>query len=358
VEGIAVYIHIPFCLQKCNYCDFYSLKMNEDKARAFASTLFEEIKRYSGKIRGKTIYIGGGTPTLLSNALLEQIIFTAKESFFLPPQAELSVEANPETLDKGKLETLLKIGVNRLSIGVQSFNEELLRFLGRAHSADKARWAIRMAKGLGFANINIDLLFAVPGQSLDDWRNDLREAISFQPAHISCYSLTFEKGTNFWRDWQEGRIQPAEEELGAEMFEEADRMLTSAGYVHYEISNYALPGYECEHNLCYWRGEPYLGLGPSAVSYLPPCRLRNPSLSGYLKGKQVKVEEIIDEEEREKENIMLGLRLREGVEKEKLAGNPILEEMIENGFMEEEGTRIRLTVRGMLVYNSIVLYYL
>lgn len=350
---IAVYIHIPFCLRKCNYCDFYSVKINEGKARTFTLALLEEIKRYSPNIKAKTLYIGGGTPTSLPIPLLREIITAAKESFSLPPYGELSVEANPETLDEEKLALLLQIGVNRLSIGVQSFNDELLRFLGRVHSAEKARWVIKQAKKLGFENINLDLLFAIPGQSLDDWRDTLEETLSFQPTHISCYSLAFEKGTNLWKDWQKGKIQPMEEELSAEMFEEADNMLTSSGYVHYEISNYAIPGYECEHNLCYWRGEPYLGLGPSAVSYLPPHRLRNPSLPAYLKGEKAKIEEIVDEEERERERIILGLRLREGIEKPK--GTPLIEEMLNDGLMEEEEGKIRLTTKGMLVYNSIIL---
>ncbi len=353
-ERIAVYIHIPYCLNKCNYCDFYSLKIDEDETRAFTLALLEEIKHNSSNIKAKTLYLGGGTPTSLPTPLLKKIIESARQSFSLPISAELTVEANPETLDEEKLNMLIQVGVNRLSIGVQSFNDDLLRFLGRIHSAEKARSAIRKAKELGFENINIDLLFAIPGQSLDDWRRTLEETLSYEVTHISCYSLTFEKGTRLWKDWQMGKIQPLEEELSAEMFEEAHRMLTSRGFAHYEISNYALPGYECRHNLCYWRGEPYLGLGPYAVSFFPPHRLRNPSLKGYLKGKQAKVEEVVDEEERKKERLMLALRLSEGIEKSMLRENPLVEEMLREGLMEERGRRVRLTLKGMLVYNSIV----
>ncbi|MGB9878031.1 MAG: radical SAM family heme chaperone HemW [bacterium] len=351
-EGIAVYIHIPFCLKKCDYCDFYSLRYEEGRARAFALALLEEIHSYTN-LQAKTIYIGGGTPTSLPTPLLKDIILQAKAHFSLPPQNELTVEANPETLDEKMLQSLKEVGVNRLSIGVQSFNDELLSFLGRVHNADKARWAIRKAKEIGFENINIDLLFAIPRQSLEDWQTTLEEAISYQPTHISCYSLTFEKGTKLYRKLKTGEISPPDEENSALMFEMADEMLTSNRYIHYEISNYALPGYECQHNLSYWRSEPYLGLGPSAVSFLPPYRLRNPTLPKYLNGQKAKLEEIVDEKGRRKEKLMLGLRLREGVAKSLLAAK-IPEELIEGGFIEEVGERIRLTLKGMLVYNRIV----
>jgi len=173
-------------------------------------------------------------------------------------------------------------------------------------------------------------------------------------SHISCYSLTIEEGTKLFRDLRKGKISPVEDELSAKMFELGDEILTSYGYIHYEISNYALPGFECQHNLSYWRDEPYLGLGPSAVSFLPPYRLRNPVLSGYLKGEKQILEEIVEGEEREKERIILALRLREGVERERLKREDKVEEMIKERFMEEENGRIRLTLKGMLVYNSIV----
>lgn len=352
-QKIAVYIHIPFCLKKCNYCDFYSVKIEENLVNAFVLSLFREINSFAFDIKGKTLYVGGGTPTSLSIQQLLKIISFAKESFSIPPEAELTVEANPETVDEEKLRMLHRVGVNRLSIGVQSFSDEFLKFLGRIHSADRARWAIRKAQEAGFENINIDLLFSIPGQSLDDWRRTLEEAISYKLSHISCYSLTFEEGTKLWNDWQNGKID-VEEELSAQMFEEADKILSSAGYIHYEISNYALPGYECKHNLCYWRAEPYLGLGPSAVSFLPPYRFRNPSLLGYLKGEKAKVEEKVDEYEREKERVILGLRLKEGVEKWLLKETPFLVEMLQSGFIEEYGEKIRLTTKGMLIYNTIV----
>jgi oxygen-independent coproporphyrinogen-3 oxidase len=352
-EAIAVYIHIPFCLKKCFYCDFYSIRYEEGRARAFALALLKEIQSHKN-YKAKTLYLGGGTPTSLPTPLLIEIISTAKESFSLPPNAEISVEANPETLDADKLKALREVGVNRISIGVQSFDDNLLHFLGRVHNADKARRAIEMAREAGFENINIDLLFAIPGQTLTNWQETLEEALSFNPTHISCYSLIIEEGTKLFRDLRKGKISPVEDELSAKMFELGDEILTSYGYIHYEISNYALPGFECQHNLSYWRDEPYLGLGPSAVSFLPPYRLRNPVLSGYLKGEKQILEEIVEGEEREKERIILALRLREGVERERLKREDKVEELIKEGFMEEENGRIRLTLKGMLVYNSIV----
>ena len=352
-EAIAVYIHIPFCLKKCFYCDFYSIRYEEGRVRAFALALLKEIHSHRN-YKAKTLYLGGGTPTSLPTPLLIEIISTAKESFSLPPNAEISVEANPETLDAEKLKALREVGVNRISIGVQSFDDNLLHFLGRVHNADKARRAIEMAREAGFENINIDLLFAIPGQTLRNWQETLEEALSFNPIHISCYSLTIEEGTKLFRDLRKGKISPVEDELSAKMFELGDEILTSYGYIHYEISNYALPGFECQHNLSYWRDEPYLGLGPSAVSFLPPYRLRNPVLSGYLKGEKQILEEIVEGEEREKERIILALRLREGVERERLKREDKVEEMIKERFMEEENGRIRLTLKGMLVYNSIV----
>jgi oxygen-independent coproporphyrinogen-3 oxidase len=352
-DAIAVYIHIPFCLKKCFYCDFYSIRYEEGRARAFALALLKEIQSFKN-IKAKTLYLGGGTPSSLPIPLLKEIISTAKESFSLHPNAEISLEANPETLDEEKLGALRELGVNRISIGVQSFDDELLRFLGRIHNADRARKAIEMAKEVGFENINIDLLFAIPGQTIQNWQETLEEALSFKPTHLSCYSLTIEEGTKLFREFKAGNISPVDDEISAQMFELADEILTSKGYIHYEISNYSLPGFECQHNLSYWRDEPYLGLGPSAVSFLPPYRLRNPSLSDYLKGKEKILEEIVDEEEREKERIILALRLREGVEKERLKKEEKVDELIKEGFMEEENGRIRLTLRGMLVYNSIV----
>lgn len=321
--------------------------------RAFALALLKEIQSYKN-IKAKTLYLGGGTPTTLPIHLLKEIISSAKENFSLSPDAEISVEANPETIDEEKLKALRELGVNRISIGVQSFDDDLLRFLGRVHNADKARKALEKAREAGFENINIDLLFAIPGQTLQNWKETLEEALFFKPTHISCYSLTIEEGTKLFKDLKRGKISSVEDEISAKMFELGDEILTSNGYIHYEISNYSLPGFECQHNLSYWRDEPYLGLGPSAVSFLPPYRLRNHSLSGYLRGKKRILEEIVEEEEREKERIILGLRLKEGVEKERLKRGDKVEEMIREGFMEEENGRIRLTLKGMLVYNSIV----
>ncbi|MBC7327525.1 radical SAM family heme chaperone HemW [bacterium] len=353
MERIAVYIHIPFCLSKCAYCDFYSVKFEESKVRSFYKALIREIENLSKKLKAKTLYLGGGTPTVLPTPLLKDIIIKAKENFQLPKGAELCVEANPETLDEEKLETLVEIGVNRLSIGVQSFNDELLRFLGRVHTADRARMTLRMLKKHGFNDFNIDLIFAIPGQSLNDWRDTLKEALDYQPTHISCYSLTIEPGTMLWKDLAKGKFSLMDEETEAQMFEEAHHILTTAGYIHYEISNYALPGYECGHNLCYWRGEPYLGIGPAAVSYIPPVRYQNPRLTNYIRNKTPKILETVDEKEKLKERIWLGLRFKEGISIEGLDLSPTLEEFIEAGLVEKEGDRIRLTLKGMLVFNTI-----
>lgn len=353
-QRIAIYIHIPFCRRKCGYCDFYSLPYAEAPAKAFLEALEREMEDYQG-IKGKTLYLGGGTPTILPPSYLKEIISTARDIFLLPEDAEVTVEGNPESLSEEVLEALRSVGVNRLSIGIQSFKEEILRFLGRAHTAEEGRRAVKRAREFGFGNLNIDLIYGIPGQTVEDWQTTLEEAVSLQPTHISCYALTFEEGTPLGKALEEGKVEALDDDVVGEMYDVAVDRLERAGYIHYEISNFAIPGYQCKHNLSYWRAEPYLGLGPSAVSYLPPNRFRNPPLEDYIKGEEPKIEEVVKGKERSKEKLLLGLRLEEGVEvRGKLREARIVKELASEGYLKIEGRRIKLTRKGMLVYNSIL----
>lgn len=274
----ALYIHIPFCLSKCNYCDFFSLpNCSLDLQKRYIETLKKEalLRKPNLEINLKSIFFGGGTPTCLPGGLLVHLLEFLSKTFPLGSQIEVSVEANPGTVDKEKLKLLYNSGVNRLSFGVQSFNVELLQKLGRIHSPEDVYRSFELAREVGFANLNFDLMYGLPGQGLGDWENTLLKVLEFNLEHISLYQLKIEEGTPFGRELEQGLLQEFDDELALEMYQLTQRYLSQAGYLQYEISNFAKPGYQCRHNQVYWRCEPYLGLGAGAHSYLPPERLEN-----------------------------------------------------------------------------------
>lgn len=272
-----LYIHVPFCLSKCPYCDFYSvsdrLELLTDYPRLLTRQL--ELALESGW-RGPfaSLFFGGGTPSLLPAAAVAGIIAAVRDRAGLAGDAEISLEANPGTLDAERLEGYLVAGVNRLSLGVQAFCEDGLRQLGRRHTLAEALTGIELARRVGFGNLGIDLMFGRPGQSLADLDAELGSLLACRPEHISAYALTVEAGTPLALQVEAGEVQPADEERVAAGFERIHQQLTAAGYRHYEISNYARPGYECRHNLGYWQRRPYLGLGAGAHSLLPGGRER------------------------------------------------------------------------------------
>jgi len=275
-----LYVHIPICQHKCGYCDFYSVE-RPDLLDSFVGLLCREIallpERLPEAVEEElvTVYFGGGTPSLLSPKQLERIVNLLRHTFRIEPQAEWSIECNPGTVDRVRLRAYRELGITRVSFGVQSFQDEELRFLERLHTAAEAVEAVQWAHEVGFEQVNIDLMFALPGQTLHSWERTLEQAVKLAPSHISAYSLIWEPGTAFYTRWQRGELTPVAEELDATQYELAAELLTRAGYHHYEVSNFARPGSECRHNLLYWHGEEYVALGPSAHGYLRGRRYWN-----------------------------------------------------------------------------------
>lgn len=351
-----LYIHVPFCLTKCSYCDFLSIAFDKTVAKRYLEALKREIRLRGGR-KIDTLYIGGGTPTVLSIDSIEEIFKTVSDYFEIARDAEITIEANPGTLDAQRTKALANLGINRLSIGVQSFNDKELRFLGRCHTAEEALKAI---KSPGFENFSVDLIYGIPGQSMRSWQNTVKRALSSGPAHISAYELTAEPGTPFYEDITSGKVETPPEALVVEMFEHGLEAFEKKGLLHYEISNYARPGLECRHNLNYWKRGEYVGLGAGAHSFEEGRRARN---TGYVfkyienlsKG-MLALEEVseVSAEDEIKEIIFLGLRMTRGLDASKMrfvveaAGD-----LIDDGLMSIESGRLKLTRKGLLLANAV-----
>lgn len=282
----ALYIHIPFCKQRCRYCAFYSTTLHTLQ-EAYVAALCKELAmrtEYADK-KISTIYLGGGTPSLLTDAQLHTITNTIKKEYHIAPDAEVTIECNPDDLTPERLALLHSLGFNRISMGVQSFDDKLLKMLGRRHTAQSARNAVEAARAAGFSNISIDLMFALPGSTAESWASDLRSAIELYPNHISAYNLTYEEDTPLQRDLQRGIITELSEEENLAQFNTLVEELGKAGYRHYEISNFALPGCESRHNSSYWNDTPYTGCGAAAHSYDGSAREWNiADIKEYIKG--------------------------------------------------------------------------
>ncbi len=274
VSSFALYVHIPYCLAKCPYCDFNSYAVARWPEQRYLAALLGEMGRRAEEPpwRGtpaKTLFFGGGTPSLFAPESIEAILDRADSLFGIESGAEITLEANPGTVDRAKLEGLRRAGVNRLSVGAQSFRPATLETLGRNHDADQTRQAVRLARRAGFEQLNLDLIYAVPGQTSDDVVRDVREAVALEPDHVSAYCLTFEPGTQFHSLMKSGRLLPPSADREADFLGAVNRELASSAFERYEISNYARPGCQARHNLAYWRAEPYLGLGAGAHSFGP-----------------------------------------------------------------------------------------
>ncbi len=335
-----IYIHIPFCVRKCPYCSFVSYKVTEDVMNAFHKRLLKEIENAPG-IEADTVYFGGGTPTYYGAERLCEILKCIESKFDIKADAEITVEANPGTVTGQDFKLLFDAGFNRVSIGIQSLQSEELESLGRIHSADEAKQAVMNAHDAGFKNISGDIMFGTEGQTIKSLENTLCEFMSLPLAHISAYSLSIEEGTPYF----DNPPQLPDEDTEREMYRMIGTYIKKYGFDRYEISNYAKPGFESRHNMKYWQGEEYLGLGAGAHSYMNSVRYCNTSdLNEYINGGCIIRDATkIDEAEKQKEYYMLGLRIKEGVPEKY---HPNIEKLILQGLIERADGRIRLTERG------------
>jgi oxygen-independent coproporphyrinogen-3 oxidase len=357
-----LYVHIPFCPKVCPYCSFYKEATDRNKTQAFLDAVLLDLDRRLDKIssrRIETIFFGGGTPSALSVKQLEFLLSGLHRRLDLSGLREWTLEMNPATVSLEKAQMLHDFGVNRISMGVQSWDGEILHRLGRVHSALQAERSYHILREAGFTNLNLDLIFGVPGQSVEIWERSLRKTIDLAPQHISAYCLTYEEDTEFFRRHQAGEL-PQDTEQDANFYQLTMAVLEAGGYRQYEISNYANPGYECLHNLAYWLGRDYLGLGPSAFSTFGERRWQNtPDTSRYIEQLRAGVEPIEFEEKitgqiRKAEAIAFGLRTSGGIPESAMAGwSGELEALRIEGYLEEENSYVRLTAKGRMVADSI-----
>ena len=369
----AAYIHVPFCVHRCGYCDFTLVARRDDLIEAYLEALEIDLKTLGEPRPVETLFFGGGTPTHLPPRELEKLLCLVRTWFPLEAGYEFSVEANPAGLTQEKIHILADAGVNRVSLGVQSFDENVLKFLERDHRRTEIFQAV---EGLQewIPNISLDLIFGVPGQSLETWRTSLQEAISLEPMHLSTYGLTFEKGTAFWTRLSHGAIVRTPESLERDMYAAGMEELAAGGFEQYEISNFARPGFQCRHNIVYWRALPYYGFGPGAARYLNGRReMNHRSVTAWIKrvlGGQTPIMEFeeLSPENRTRELCVLSLRMCEGIDRrqfesrtgytlEALAGDAIRRHR-EAGLLEETETHLRLTREGRFVADTIVADFL
>ena len=370
----ALYIHIPFCAHACPYCDFSFENLRGEPVRRFMDAVTVELESRAAEDPWRhtvfdTVFLGGGTPTCLTPDRLTTLFTRIRASVALAGDAEITVEANPETLTDTKLATLVELGVNRMSLGVQSFTPASLRRLGRRHSVEQAVQAVYRIREAGVTNLNIDLIFAAPHQDMADWNETLTCALALSPDHISAYGLTIEDGTPFGRLWASGALTLPDEEAQAAMHTHVIDCLTRQGYRHYEVSNFAGPGAECRHNLVYWTSGDYLGLGPSAHSHVNGRRFANARrLDKYLRmmeerGHATDQNELLSTDQKISESIMLGLRMTSGLDLKAFASQfgpeayqtrkPAITSLTASGLLEHSPHRLRLTRKGLAVADTV-----
>lgn len=382
-KPLALYVHIPFCKSKCPYCDFNTYEGIDALIPPYVDALSREIEIWGGRLGRpsvRTVFLGGGTPSYLPAEAVGGLLDTVRRSFDLDPAAEITLEANPDDCAESRLRSHREFGVNRISIGVQSLDDRLLAMLGRRHDAAQAVDACHAVRAAGFENVSVDLMYGLPGQTIEDWRRTLDALSEMGPPHASLYCLAIERGTPMKRWVDSGALPEPDPDLAAGMYELAEDTMARRGYRHYEISNWALPGFESRHNLVYWRNEPYLGVGPGAHSYLDGVRFWNlrspreyvrrleqavshdsPGQAGA--GPSVEGSERIGRVLESAETLMLGLRLDEGVSSDDFAarfGEPpssiyagVVSELSDLGLLEESCESLRLTRRGRILSNEV-----
>ena len=391
-HSIALYLHVPFCETKCPYCDFNTYSGIEGLMPDYVAALKAELHQW-GELLARpvvtSVFFGGGTPSYLPTEDLGDLMDCVRDCFDVQPEAEITLEANPGDVTSDRLRSYLKSGLNRLSIGVQSFDDELLRVLGRRHTAGEAKSAYHAALDAGFSNVSIDLMYGLPYQDLSTWRTTLEAAVELRPPHISMYCLTLEGGTPMEQAVARGQTPEPDADLAADMYLAAQDVMREEGYRHYEISNWARNGLESRHNLAYWRNRPYLGVGPGAHSYLPPYRfscLKSPRhYIGLLKDKNskhlapdeggdelltkirsiptVEAVETIDRDLEMAETMMMGLRLDDGIGvadfRQRFGNSPaeayagIITELESLGLLTTDNETLRLTHRGRMLGNEV-----
>ncbi len=384
-KELELYLHIPFCVRKCDYCDFLSMPANEELRRHYVDCLMEEIKQKAALCREyqvTSVFFGGGTPSILPGVQIWELMEALRRNFKIYEDAEITVECNPGTLTRQKLIYYKMAGVNRLSIGLQSANNQELQRLGRIHTYEEFLDSFGQARAMGFKNINVDLMSALPGQKQEDWINTLNKVLAVRPEHISAYSLMVEEGTPFYerygederrREQGEPPLYLPSEEMEREMYLSTQELLRNKGYVRYEISNYAFPGRECCHNIGYWKLTPYLGLGLGSSSFLEEVRFSNTKdLKTYLSGENFSQEDcayvFLDKRQRMEEFMFLGLRMMEGISRsvfqqmfgiklEAVYGN-VLEQLQQQGLLKQQEGRVALTEAGISVSNYVLSEFL
>ncbi|MCS6771992.1 MAG: radical SAM family heme chaperone HemW [Kiritimatiellae bacterium] len=376
-----LYVHIPFCVRKCAYCDFYSVETargplahrlrqrDQPDQPAFLEAIRRELALIPADFTPDTVFFGGGTPTELSEADLVSLLKILADDVDLSGVVEWTCESNPGTLTMSKIEKLLAAGVNRFSLGVQSFDSASLEFLGRIHTAEEAREGVRMLRQAGVQNLNIDLMYGVPGMSMNTIRRDLESVLALEPEHIAWYGLIFEEGTPLNDLRRRGFVKEVDEDAELQQYEFIRSALQAAGYRHYEISNFAKPGHECRHNLLYWSGGEYIGIGPSAHSHWRGVRWGNVrDLGAYIRRLEcgespVAFREELPPDAKARETLVMSLRRLDGVSRHEfrsLTGYDYAELcadalpwLIREGLLDDSGDRLRLTEKGLFVSDSI-----
>jgi len=378
VRIASAYLHVPFCFHKCHYCDFYSIVDNLDRQAAFTSRMIAELEAVGLLLNQPmgTIFVGGGTPTLLRPELWKPLLSAMKIFLPLATDGEFTVEANPETVTPELAAILVEGGVNRVSIGCQSFHAAHLKTLERWHDPANVQRSVEIFRTAGIANINLDLIFAVPGQTIDDWRADLDQALALEPLHLSCYGLVFEPNTPLTVKMNSGRITPAEQDLEAAMYEATIDRLSAAAYEHYEISNWARRSEDsrssarCRHNMAYWKNRNWWAIGPSASGHVNGLRWKNvPRLGEYLENgpwPPVVDVERVDAPTVAGEQFMLGLRLIEGLElgeveqllhssgESQSGRRAAIGRHLDAGLLERRDDHLRLTRSGLMLANTVL----
>lgn len=380
MQALELYIHIPFCVRKCYYCDFLSGVSDENRREEYVKALLTEIRMCAGECEKYTvtsIFIGGGTPSLMQGARIERILEEIRRGYVLDKGVEITIEMNPGTVDEEKLAAYKRAGINRLSIGLQSAENEELKKIGRIHTWEQFLHTWQLVRNMGFQNVNVDIMSALPGQSVAGYERTLQRVLSLPdpPEHISAYSLIVEEGTDFYRRQEEGKLDLPGEDEDRQMYHLTKKLLAEKGYERYEISNYAKPGFACTHNCGYWKRAEYLGLGLGAASLLKNVRFHNTeSLEKYLTNPCGcrEDEHVLTDGEQIEETLFLGLRLTMGISEKEFVGcfsrtldeiyGDVIEKNIQNGLLrwtkQGEDRWLSLTEKGLDVSNYVMAQFL